>query len=210
MAPSSQDFPLLGDGEKTSLTRVWSESVDASLFKTALILLHFSSVSSCFRWPSSHRACRAPFSKAYGLRHHLRVGNDPMEFMPLSLFPLGTKIEFSNGSPSPVFFSSFFIGGVQTSHTGPLVSSLGLFFSWGFLNPSMECFSFSGVQEMRRSSRDFCQSKPSGRLSLNDIPLGIGFLFSVETSQVRSVSHWLHRLSFLDGKTSFWGSVLSS
>jgi len=40
---------------------------------------------------------------------------------------------------------------------------------------------------------------------LMTIPLGIGFLFSVETNQDRPIGHWFHRLCSLDGKTLLLG-----
>ena len=194
-------------GQDTPDSGLVQKSVDSSLFKTVLILLALFLCLILFQMvqlPSGLIELLSP--KAHELRYQLRVGNDPMEFMPLSLFPLGTKIEFFKW----ITLSGFFLFLLHwrcsdESHrtTRQLIVVILLL---GFLE------SFYGMFLVFRGSGDatfftgtFASRNHLVGYLLMTIPLGIGFLFSVETSQTRPASHWLHRLSFLDGKTLLLG-----
>jgi putative inorganic carbon (HCO3(-)) transporter len=183
------------------------KSFDPSLFKTTLILLALFLclvLLQMVQLPSGLIELLSP--KAYELRHQLRVGNDPMEFIPLSLFTLGTKIEFFKW----ITLSGFFLfllrwRSSDESHrtTRQLILVILLM---GFLESFYGMFLvFRGSGEATFFTGTFASRNHLVGYLLMTIPLGIGFLFSIETSQVRPISHWLHRLSFLDGKTLLLG-----
>ncbi len=193
-----QDTPDSGLDQKT---------VDPSFFRITLILLALFLGLILFQiiqLPSGLIGLLSP--KAYELRHQLRVGNTPMEFMPLSLFPLGTRIEFFKW----ITLSGFFLFLLRWRSLGEshrttrqliLVTLL-----MGFLESFYGMFLvFKGSGEATLFTGTFASRNHLVGYLLMTIPLGIGFLFSVGTSQVRPISHWLHRLSFLDGKTLLLG-----
>jgi O-antigen ligase len=196
-----------GGGQDTPDSGRVQMSVDPPLFKTAMIFLALFLGLILFqmvRLPSGFIELLSP--KAYELRHQLRMGNEPMEFIPLSLFPLGTKIEFLKW----ISLSGFFLfllhwRGSDESHrtTRQLIVVILLM---GFLESFYGMFLvFKGSGEATFFTGTFASRNHLVGYLLMTIPLGIGFLFSVETAQVRPVSHWLHRLSFLDGKTLLLG-----
>jgi O-antigen ligase len=183
------------------------KSVDAPLFKTATILLALFLCLILFqmvRLPSGLTELLSP--KAYELRHQLRVGNDPIEFIPLSLFPLGTKLEFFKW----ISLSSFFLfllhwrGSDESRRTTRQLILVILLV--GFLESLYGMFLVSrGSGEATYFAGTFASRNHLAGYLLMTIPLGIGLLFSVETSQVRPIGHWLHRLSSVDGKTLLLG-----
>jgi len=194
-------------GQDTSDSGLVQKSVDPPLFKTTLILLALFLCLILFQMvhlPSGLIELLSP--KAYELRHQLRVGNDPMEFIPLSLFPLGTKIEFFKW----ITLSGFFLfllrwRSSDESHrtTRQLILVILLM---GFLESFYGMFLvFRGSGEATFFTGTFASRNHLVGYLLMTIPLGIGFLFSVETSQARPASPWLHRLSALDGKTLLLG-----
>ncbi len=194
-------------GQGTPVSGFVQKSVDSSLFKTTLILLALFLCLILFqmvRLPSGLIELLSP--KAYELRHQLRVGNDPMEFMPLSLFPLGTKIEFLKWITLSGFFLFLLHWRCSDESHRTARQLIVVILLMGFLE------SFYGMFLVFRGSGDatfftgtFASRNHLVGYLLMTIPLGIGFLFSVETSQVRPISHWLLRLSSLDGKTLLLG-----
>ncbi|MCJ7785384.1 MAG: O-antigen ligase family protein [Desulfobacterales bacterium] len=194
-------------GQDTSDSVRVQKSIDPTIFKTAMILLALFLCLILFQMahlPSGLTELLSP--KAYELRHQLRVGNDPMEFFPLSLFPLGTKIEFFKWISLSIFFLFLLHWrGLDESHrtTRQLIVVILLM---GFVESLYGMFLvFRGSGEGTFFAGTFASRNHLVGYLLMTIPLGIGFLFSVETSQVRPISHWLHRLSFLDGKTLLMG-----
>jgi O-antigen ligase len=200
-------FHFSRERQDTSNFGLVQTSIDPSLFRTTLVLLALFlclALLQMVRVPSGLIELLSP--KAHELRHQLRVGSGPMEFMPLSLFPLGTKIEFFKW----ITLSGFFLfllrwrssdESHRTTHQLILVILLV-----GFLESFYGMFLvFKGSGEATFFTGTFASRNHLVGYLLMTIPLGIGFLFSAETSQSRSTSHWLHRLSFLDGKSLLLG-----
>ncbi len=199
-----------GRGQDTPDSGRVQMRVDPSLFRTAMIFLALFLcliLLQMVRLPSGLTELLSP--KAYELRHHLRVGNEPMEFIPLSLFPLGTKIEFFKW----ISLSGFFLfllhwrGSDESYRTTRQLIVVVLLM--GFLEAFYGMFLvFKGSGEATFCTGTFASRNHLVGYLLMTIPLGIGLLFSVETSRVRPIGHWLHRLSFLDGKTLLLGFII--
>jgi O-antigen ligase len=183
------------------------KNLDPSLFKATWVLLALFLclvLLQMVQLPSGLIELLSP--KAYELRHQLRVGNEPMEFIPLSLFPLGTKIEFFKW----IALSGFFLfllrwrSSVESQRTTRQLILVILLM--GFLESFYGMFLvFKGSGEATFFTGTFASRNHLVGYLLMTIPLGIGFLFSVETGQVTPIRPWLHRLSFLDGKTLLLG-----
>ncbi len=139
--------------------------------------------------------------KAHALRHQLKVGNGPMGWMPLSLFPLGTKIELLKWITLSVFF--LFLLHWRSSEdwhraTRQIITVILLM---GFLESFYGMFLvFRGSGETTFFTGTFASRNHLVGYLLMTIPLGIGLLLSVETNQDRRSGNWLHRLTLLDGK----------
>jgi len=129
-----------------------------------------------------------------------------MAFIPLSLFPLGTKIEFFKWITLSAFLL-FLLRWRSSDESHRTTRQLILvILLMGFLESFYGMFQvFRGSGEATFFTGTFASRNHLVGYLLMTIPLGIGLLFSVETSQVSSASHWLHRLSFLDGKTLLLG-----
>jgi len=193
-------------GQDTPVRGLVHKVVDPSLFKTATIFLGLFLCLVLFqmvRLPSGLTELLSP--KAYELWHQLRMANNPIESISLSLFPLGTKLEFFKW----ISLSSFFLfllhwRGSDESHR-IVRHIIVVILLVGFLESLYGMFLvFKGSGEGTYFAGTFSSRNHLVGYLLMTIPLGIGFLFSVETSHVRPIGR-IHRLSSLDGKTLLMG-----
>ena len=204
-----RSFALKGTrgGQDTSDSVLAQKSVDPTIFKTAMILLALFLCLVLFQManlPSGLTGLLSP--KAYELRHQLRMGSDPIEFFPLSLFPLGTKIEFLKWISLSIFFLFLlhWRGFAESDRTTRQL--IGVILLMGFVESLYGMFLvFKGSGEGTFFEGTFASRNHLVGYLLMTIPLGIGFLFSVEAGQIRPGSNWFRRLSFLDGKTLLLG-----
>ena len=144
--------------------------------------------------------------KTYGLREQLQITGSTIGFTSISFFPHATKVEFFKW----VMLAGFFLlllnwklsdnGFKITKQLMVIILLVGSFESlFGLFKL------FSGTSELGLGMGTFVNRNHFAGYLLMVIPLTIGFLFSRGAQSFRKPTHWLHRLSVLDGKSLLIG-----